>query len=62
MALPKRKTSKRKVRVRRAAHAAKVDFVALGKCSQCGAPKRLHRICPSCGYYKGKQVLSIETA
>ncbi len=62
MALPKRKTSKRKLRVRRAIHATKIDYAAVHKCSQCGAPKRPHRICPSCGYYNGRQVLSSKTA
>lgn len=28
-------------------------------CAQCGSPKRPHMICASCGYYKGRQVLSV---
>lgn len=29
-------------------------------CSQCSAPSLPHRVCPSCGYYGGKQVVNIE--
>ncbi|MBT6002627.1 MAG: 50S ribosomal protein L32, partial [Candidatus Marinimicrobia bacterium] len=25
-------------------------------CSNCSEPKLPHRVCPHCGYYKGKQV------
>lgn len=60
MAVPKRKVSKMRLRTRKAAnrwHAAK-----LSKCTQCGAPALPHVACPSCGYYKGRQVLTIEAA
>jgi large subunit ribosomal protein L32 len=58
MAVPKRKVSKCKVRARRAAHRRPV---AGGKpCPQCGAPHLSHRACPACGYYKGRQVLTVE--
>lgn len=30
-------------------------------CSNCGAEKLMHRVCPHCGWYKGKQVLTIKT-
>ena len=29
------------------------------ECSECGEPKVSHRICPSCGMYKGKTVLEV---
>jgi large subunit ribosomal protein L32 len=35
--------------------------IALGKCSSCGAVKLSHRVCEKCGYYNGKQVLTIKT-
>ncbi len=25
-------------------------------CSNCGSPKLPHRVCPECGFYKGRQV------
>lgn len=27
-------------------------------CPNCGARKLSHRVCPECGYYKGKQILT----
>ena len=29
-------------------------------CSHCGAATLTHRICPECGYYRGKQAINIE--
>lgn len=58
MGVPKRKTSKMRLRTRKAAnrwHAPK-----LAKCPQCGAAARSHTACPACGYYKGRQVLTVE--
>ena len=58
MGVPKRKTSKMRLRTRKAAnrwHAPK-----LSKCPQCGAPARAHTACPACGYYKDRQVLTVE--
>jgi large subunit ribosomal protein L32 len=34
----------------------------LSKCGQCGSSVRSHTACPSCGYYKGRQVLTITAA
>ena len=34
----------------------------LGKCGQCGSTSRPHTVCRSCGYYRGRQVLTIEAA
>ena len=34
----------------------------LGKCGQCGSAVVSHRACASCGYYKGRQVLTIGAA
>jgi len=58
MGVPKRKTSKMRLRTRKAAnrwHAPK-----LAKCPQCGATTQSHIACPSCGYYKGRQVLTVD--
>ena len=30
-------------------------------CKNCGAVKLAYRVCPSCGYYKWKQVLTIKS-
>lgn len=37
------------------------DKYQVTKCAQCGANKLNHRVCPSCGYYKGKQIVTIKT-
>lgn len=58
MAVPKRKSSKSKIRSRHASHKTKRENV--GACSQCGAPQQTHRVCPSCGYYRGRQVMTVE--
>lgn len=59
MAVPKRKSSKRVIRTRRSSHSK--PSVATQECPECGAAQIPHRVCPSCGYYKGKQVLTVES-
>ena len=34
--------------------------MATSACSQCGSPIASHRVCPKCGYYKGRQVIHIK--
>ena len=55
MAVPKRRTSKAK-RDKRRSHDA---LVAPGRsvCPQCSEPKLPHRVCPSCGSYRGRTVI-----
>jgi len=60
MAVPKRKSSKSTVRTRRRCHGRKAEAIATKPCPQCGAAQRPHRICPSCGYYRGRQVITVE--
>ena len=54
MAVPKRKTSKARRDQRRATH--KLEAPRVNTCPQCGSPKRAHRVCPTCGTYKGREV------
>jgi large subunit ribosomal protein L32 len=58
MAVPKRKKSKMRVRQRKGN--IKADLAQAGACSNCGSPQRAHRVCSACGYYRGKQVLTIK--
>jgi large subunit ribosomal protein L32 len=58
MAVPKRKKSKSKTRTRRAALKARTTTVKA--CPQCGANQQSHRVCPSCGYYRGRQVVTVQ--
>ena len=55
MAVPFRRTSKTKKRMRRT-HLKK-EVGALTKCPKCGAAIRPHRVCSECGTYKGKEVI-----
>jgi large subunit ribosomal protein L32 len=50
--------SKMRLRTRKAAN--RFHAALLSKCGQCGSSIPSHRACPSCGYYKGRQVLTIE--
>ncbi len=58
MAVPKRRHSTTR-RNKRRAH----DGITLPNtvaCPQCGEAKMPHRVCPSCGTYKGRQVVKAE--
>jgi len=59
MAVPKFKTSKKRSRRRRAEN-MKISLSSLVVCSNCGNMKLPHRVCPKCGFYRGKQILEIE--
>ena len=58
MAVPFRRTSKTKKRMRRT-HLKK-EVGALTTCSKCGATIRPHRACTKCGNYNGKEVLKVK--
>jgi len=60
MPVPKRKVSKMRLRTRKAANRWRAG--KLGTCAQCGAKALSHTACPACGYYKGRQVLSVGAA
>jgi large subunit ribosomal protein L32 len=57
VAVPKRRTSRAKRNQRRAQH-DKVTAPNLIPCPSCGDMMVPHRVCPSCGQYKGKKVVS----
>jgi len=58
MGVPKRKTSKARRDKRRAHHA--LSTPALARCPQCNEIGLSHRVCPNCGFYKGRLVLESE--
>ncbi len=58
MAVPFRKTSKTRKRMRRTHY--KITANSTVVCPKCGADFRSHRVCPKCGYYDGKQVIVTE--
>jgi len=55
---PKRQHSKQRSRNRRAHW--KLRLASFSTCSHCGKPVMPHRVCPFCGYYKGKPVVEIK--
>lgn len=59
MAVPKRKTSKAR-RDRRRTAKERLTAPTTVECPQCHEPKLPHRVCGSCGYYNGKEVMSVE--
>ena len=58
MAVPKRKVSKARRDKRRSTW--KLSLPGMAKCPKCGELVRTHRVCKSCGYYKGQEVLKVE--
>jgi large subunit ribosomal protein L32 len=58
MAVPKRKLSKSRKRLRRGHHNAK--GVLAQACPRCNSPKLSHRVCDTCGYYGGKKRVEVE--
>lgn len=34
---------------------------SLATCTNCNGVRLNHRVCPSCGYYNGKQIMTIKT-
>ncbi|KAA3631292.1 MAG: 50S ribosomal protein L32 [Calditrichaeota bacterium] len=58
MPLPKRRHSRTRGRKRRTNWKLAVPNV--GECSHCHQPKLPHHICTHCGYYNGRQMISVK--
>ncbi|HAB01238.1 MAG TPA: 50S ribosomal protein L32 [Ruminococcaceae bacterium] len=58
MAVPKRKHSQAR-RDKRRSNVWKLQLPGFSKCTQCGELKMPHRVCPHCGYYKGKEIVKV---
>ncbi len=56
MAVPKKKQSHSRTAKRRAQH--KIGTPALNACPQCHSPRRPHRVCPVCGTYAGREIVT----
>ncbi|MBS1783993.1 MAG: 50S ribosomal protein L32 [Acidobacteria bacterium] len=54
---PKRRHSKAR-RDRRRTHDA-LETMSSTNCANCGVAKLPHRVCPSCGHYRGKQAVRV---
>ena len=58
MAVPKKRTSRTRRDKRRANHRAATP--RLNECPRCHSPRLPHRVCPTCGTYAGREVISHE--
>jgi large subunit ribosomal protein L32 len=57
MAVPKKRQSSTRRDKRRAQH--KVSAPRLNECPRCHSPRLPHRVCPTCGTYKGREVIDM---
>ncbi|MDQ2732588.1 MAG: 50S ribosomal protein L32 [Armatimonadota bacterium] len=57
MPLPKRRHSKQRTRTRRAQWG--VEPPTLSRCRQCHQLMRRHAVCKGCGYYRGRQIVTV---
>jgi len=60
MAVPFRRTSKTKKRMRRTHY--KIEANGVAKCPNCGSMIRPHHVCEECGQYKGKNIIEKKEA
>ncbi len=60
MAVPKKRTSVSRKGLRRAGQHHKLYRKFPMSCANCGDYVMPHHVCPSCGFYKGKQVVEIK--
>ncbi|MCL4467582.1 MAG: 50S ribosomal protein L32 [Deltaproteobacteria bacterium] len=58
MAQPKRKHSKSRTGKRRSSH--KLSAPSLVACPRCHQLMKPHHVCPTCGYYAGKEVVEVK--
>lgn len=58
MAVPKRRNSTARGRKRRTHW--KLFKSQLVNCPNCGSMMKMHNICPECGQYKGREMVSIK--
>lgn len=58
MGVPKRRHSHSRKNKRRAMW-RKMEAPAVTECPQCHELKQPHRVCPACGFYKGKSVVAV---
>ncbi len=56
MAVPKKRTSRRRRDMRRSHDALKFNDV-VEPCPSCGELRRRHHLCEACGTYRGRQIV-----
>ncbi len=60
MGVPKKRTSKMRRDRRRAANSNLRSAVQVISCPKCKEPVLPHRVCKSCGTYKGQEVVAAQ--
>ncbi|MDR2823180.1 MAG: 50S ribosomal protein L32 [Mycoplasmataceae bacterium] len=58
MAVQQRRVSKSRKGMRRSHHALTKTTTTL--CKKCGKQVQPHKVCPYCGYYKGRKVITVK--
>ena len=58
MAQPKRRWSKARTHLKRSTW--KLENKTIATCPHCHEPILLHRACSNCGYYNGKEVMTVK--
>lgn len=58
---PKRKHTRSRRDMRRSSN-SKLEAVQTVSCSNCGAQRKPHNVCPACGFYKDKVVVAVAKA
>ena len=58
MAVPMRKLSKRRTRMRASHHA--IQTRSLRPCPRCEQRGLPHRVCDNCGHYRGREIINKE--
>ena len=56
--LPKKKHSRTRRNKRRTHDSLEAKNTV--QCSNCGEMRLPHRVCPSCGHYKGREIIEVE--
>ena len=59
MAVPKQRKGRMSTHHRRSAN-DRIATAARSVCPKCGEVKLPHRVCPSCGFYKEREVIETE--
>lgn len=59
MANPKRRHSKARTAKRRSQYKVR-STPEVQECSNCGSPQLRHRACPTCGHYRGREVVAVK--
>ncbi|MBQ7732586.1 MAG: 50S ribosomal protein L32 [Synergistaceae bacterium] len=62
MATPKRKVSHARTSQRKAHWLGALSAPETMTCTNCGEVMLLHHACPSCGYYRKRQVVKVKSA